>query len=73
MGIEEPRRRQHRRADRDDALAYWLEQERGGDLSRQEAPLAVNPEGLPGGWWLIPAALLSVPLWALILWAIFAG
>jgi len=73
MGIEKPHR-QHRHTDGDKALAYWLEQERGGDdLLGREPPLAVSSSSLPAGWWILPAVFLSVPLWALILWAIFAG
>lgn len=52
--------------ERPDALAYWYLQEGtpldGDALARLPEP---EPEAdrMASGWWLLPAILLSVPIW----------
>lgn len=53
---------------RPDALAYWHEQERAaldpGDGSPRAREFHAEGAHMPGGWWILPAVLLSVAAWA---------
>lgn len=62
---------------RPDALAYWYLQEitplDSGDPA--DAPPEPAPEEprMASGWWLVPAALLSVPAWVALARLLVAG
>ncbi len=49
-----------------DPLNRWLAQERDATAL---PPLAEDDDGdrLPSGWWIVPAALAALPLWALLI------
>lgn len=58
-----------------DALEYWLAQERVISRADEWLPeperTALPVNDMPGGWWLLPIMIMSVPTWAVILWLIF--
>lgn len=55
-----------------DPLDYWLAQERDPGIDDSLLDLAADRDrNLPGGWWLLPMAVIAVPTWATILWMIF--
>lgn len=64
---------------RPDALAYWYLQETtpldtGDPAGAQPAPAPAPEESrMASGWWLVPAALLSVPAWVALARLLMAG
>ena len=62
---------------RPDALAYWYLQEitpfdTGDPADAPPEPASEEPR-MASGWWLVPAALLSVPAWAALARFLFVG
>lgn len=57
---------------RRDALDHWLEQERSGAGLPDPAP-EERDDRLPSGWWILPAVLLGLPLWGLLIRAVLTG
>jgi hypothetical protein len=53
-----------------DALRYWYAQETA-PLPAMPPELQSDDRTLPGGWWIAPVLLASVPVWAMIGWAVF--
>ena len=54
-----------------DPLDYWLAQEQNPGIEDAFRDLSAEvDQSLPGGWWLLPLAVIAVPTWATILWMI---
>ena len=61
---------------RQSELAYWLKQELNHDKPESKAnrfpPLIdADTDRMPGGWWLVPAAAISMVMWYYVIVAIF--
>jgi hypothetical protein len=53
-----------------EALKRWYEQEQS-DLSPPEAEVPIfEDRPFPPGWWIVPAILMSLAIWAVIGWMI---
>lgn len=62
-----------RPAARPDPLEHWLEQERDARRADELNGTGETPAAMPSGWWILPAVLLALPLWGVLIWAALAG
>lgn len=58
---------------RPDPLEHWLEQERDARLRGDPDDTGEMPAAMPSGWWILPAVLLALPLWGVLIWAVLVG
>lgn len=60
-------------AARRDPLDHWLEQEREARHPDGLHDVDGRHAALPSGWWILPAILLALPVWGVLIWAAVAG